>query len=235
MRNLRFYFNKKLDELMAEEFFNVRGGGIDFGKGIIKIHPQLKSIKALKDTTQRKKAIHVYFNNYYRIHGTAMLHKIKSVQNTWRKQEQKYIAITEDFFGGFRFPKGSYIAYASIINCNPRFLESKTFQFFYKKPLADVIHTITHELFHFIFFDFVEKKLKNEIKHLSEDQLWDLSEIFNVVVLRSPRYRRIINQQFVIPYPDHRRYIRQFEKAYKNSQNAEEFIRQGITIIKRKK
>jgi len=90
-------------------------------------------------------------------------------------------------------------------------------------------------LLHFIFYDFVEKKLKKEAKHLSEDQLWDLSEIFNVVVLRSPRYHRIINQQFVIPYPDHRRYIRQFEKAYKNSQNVEEFIRQGITIIKRKK
>jgi len=55
MNKLRFYLNKKVDEQMAEEFFNVRGGGIDFGKGIIKIHPQLKSIKALKDTTQRKK------------------------------------------------------------------------------------------------------------------------------------------------------------------------------------
>lgn len=235
MNKLRFYLNKKLDERMAEEFFNVRGGGIDFGKGIVKIHPQLKYVKSLKNITQRKKAIHVYFNNYYRIHGTAMLHKIESVQNVWRKQEQKYIAITKDFFGGFRFSKGRYIAYTSIINCNPRFLEPKTFQFFYKKSLANAIYTITHELLHFIFFDFIENKLKKEIKHLSEDQLWGLSEIFNVVVLKSPRYRHIVNQKFVIPYPNHRRYIRQFEKAYKSSQNAEEFIRYGIAIISAKK
>ncbi len=114
-------------------------------------------------------------------------------------------------------------------------MESKTFQFFYKKPLTDATYTIAHELLHFIFFDFIEKKLKKEIKHLSEDQLWDLSEIFNVVVLKSPRYRHIINQKFIIPYPDHLCYIHQFEKTYKNSQNAEEFIRYGISIISAKK
>ncbi|MDP3729750.1 MAG: hypothetical protein Q8R26_03340 [bacterium] len=235
MNKLRFYLNKKLDERMTEEFLNVRGGGIDFGVGIVKIHPRLKSAKSLKEIAQREKAIRVYFDNYYQIYKTAILHKLERVQDVWRKEEQKYIAITEDFFGGFRFPKGKYIAYASIINCNPRFLELKTFQFFYKKSLADAIYTITHELLHFIFFDFIEKKLKKEIKHLSEDQLWDLSEIFNIIVLKSPRYRHIVNQKFVIPYPDHRRYINKFKKAYKNSQNAEEFIRRGITIISVKK
>ncbi|BCX16194.1 MAG: hypothetical protein KatS3mg098_423 [Candidatus Parcubacteria bacterium] len=231
MNKLRFSLNKKLDKRIAEEFLNIRGGGIDFGKGIIKTHPQLKSVKSLKDITQRKKAISVYFDNYYRIHKEEILRKLKLVRNAWRKKEKKYISVTEDFFGGFRFSKGRYIAYASIINCNPRFLKLKTFQFFYKKPLADTIYTITHELLHFIFFDFVEKNLKKETKHLSEDQLWDLSEIFNVVVLKSPRYRHIINQKFVTPYPNHRHYISQFKKAYKNSQNTKEFIRRGIDII----
>ena len=235
MNKLRFYLNKKLDERMTEEFLNVRGGGIDFGEGIVKIHPKLKSAKSLKGVAQRKKAIRVYFDDYYRIYRIVMSHKIESVRKVWREQENEYIAITKDFFGGFQFPKGEYIAYASIINCNPRFLESKTFQFFYKKPLADVTYTITHELLHFIFFDFIKKKFKKETKHLSEDQLWDLSEIFNVVVFKSPRYRHIVNQKFVISYPDHRRYINQFGKAYKNSRNAEEFIRHGISIISAKR
>lgn len=235
MSKLRFYLNKKLDKRMAEEFLNVHGGGVDFGEGIVRVHPQLKSIKSLKDVAQRRKTIHVYFDNYYRIHRTAMSRKIESVRKVWCKQEKEYISVTEDFFGGFRFPKGKYVAYTSIIDCNPRFLESKTFQFFYKKSLADVTYTIAHELLHFIFFDFIKKKFKKEIKHLSEDQLWDLSEIFNVVVLKSSRYRRIVNQKFVIPYPDHLRYIHQFEKTYKNSQNAEEFIRRGLSIISSKK
>src|SRR3989338_4324032 len=116
MNKLRFYLNKKLDKRMAEEFLNVHGGGIDFGEGIVKMHPQLKSAKSLRDVAQRKKAIRVYFDNYYRVHRTAIIRKIESVRKVWRKQEQEYITITEEFFGGFRFPKGKYIAYASIIN-----------------------------------------------------------------------------------------------------------------------
>ena len=36
-------------------------------------------------------------------------------------------------------------------------------------------------------------------------------------------------------YPNHKRYIRRFEKVYKNSRNAEEFIKYGIAIINAKK
>ena len=235
MSKLRFYLNKKLDERMAEEFLNVRGGGIDFGEGIVKIHPRLKSVISLKDIAQRKKIIRAYFDNYYKSHKKEITLKLKRVREAWQKQEQRYIAITQAFFDGFQFSESKYIAYASIINCNPRFLDSKTFQFFYKKSVADAVYTIAHELLHFIFFDFVEKKLKKEIKDLSEDQIWDLSEIFNVVVLKSSQYCHIINQKFVTAYPDHQRYIKQFQKTYENSQNAEEFIRKSIAIIKAKK
>ena len=234
MNKLRFYLNKKLDEQMAEEFFNLQKGGIDFSKGILETHPLLKSAKLPNNIAQRNKINKAYFDNYYQIHRVAILNRVKQVQNAWRKQEQKYLATTEDLFNGFLFPQGKYIAYASIIDCNPRFLESKTFQFFYKKSLADAVYTITHELLHFIFYDFVKKKLPKEIRCLSEDQLWDLSEIFNVVILKLPQYRHIINQQFIIPYPKHKPYIYQFEKAYKNSKGVEEFIRRGITIINKK-
>ena len=234
MNKLRFYLNKELDERMAEQFLDERSGGIDFGRGIIKIHPQLKSARSL-DSAQRKKAIRVYFDRHYHAYEAAIRRSIEHLRRAWREREKEYIAVTENFFGGFQFPKGKYFAYASIIDCNPRFLESKTFQFFYRKSVANAVHTIAHELLHFIFFDFVEKKLKKEIKQLSEDQLWDLSEIYNVVTLASPRYSHIINKKFVMPYPDHRHYIRQFEKIYKNSQNAEEFIKKGIVIIKAKK
>lgn len=235
MKKLRFYLNKKLDERMAEEFLDEHGGGIDFGERIVKIHPQLKSVKSLKNIKQREKAIRVYFDNYYRTHRAVIHRNIERLRHAWYKREKEYSVITENFFGGFRFPKGKYIAYVSILNCNPRFLDSKMFQFFYKKPIADAIHTISHELLHFIFFDFIEQRLKKEIKMLLPDQLWNLSEIFNVIVLRSPRYRRIINKHFVRPYPSHRQYIRQFENAYRNSRDAEDFIQRGITIVKTKK
>lgn len=235
MNKLRFYTNKQLDEIMAEQFFDECAGGINFGEEIVKLHPKLKQVRLLKDTAQKKKAIQLYFDYYYRTHKAEMSRSIKCLRQVWYEREKEFINVTKNFFGGFQFPEGKYIAYTSIMNCNPRFLNSKTFQFFYKKPVADAIHTVAHELLHFMFFDFVEEKFKNEIKKISDDQLWDLSEIFNVVVLKSSRYSDIINQQLVIPYPDHQGYISQFEKAYKNSYNAEDFIRRGIVAIKEKK
>lgn len=232
MRKLRFYLNQRLDERMAGEFISECGGGIDFGKRIVELHPQLKAVKSIKSIKQKEEVIHHYFNDYYRYNRVSMVRKIDLVNNSWRRRESEYVAITENIFGGFRFPQGKYIAYASIIDCNPRFLESKNFQFFYKKSVDDSIYTIAHELLHFIFFDFVNKKLKKDVKRLSEDQLWNLSEIFNVVILKLPEYHGIIDQRFVVPYPSHRRYIGRFNKAYENSRNIREFIKLGIANLK---
>ena len=235
MKKLRFYLNKEFDKVMAEQFFNIQGGGIDFGQGTIKTHPKLKTVKNFKNNIAKKKALGIYLDEYYKLHKSAIAKKLTQVQKAWQLKENKYFTVTQNYFNGFNFLPGKYIAYASVINCNPRFLDSKTFQFFYKKSIADAVYTITHELLHFIFFDFVEKKLKKEIKHLSEDQLWDLSEIFNIIVLKSPIYSDIIDQKFIIPYPDHRSLIPQFEKVFKISKNAEEFIRHSIPIISVKK
>ncbi|HQK83670.1 MAG TPA: hypothetical protein PLK24_06965 [Atribacter sp.] len=235
MKKLRFCTNKQLDEIMIEQFLHEQGAGVDFGKRIIKLHPKLKSAKSLENTEQKKKIIHLYVYNYYRSHKEAISQSIKNLQKAWHKKEKEFVAVTGQFFMDYQFPKGKYIAYASIVDCNPRFLDSKTFQFFYKKKLADAIHTIVHELLHFIFFDFVEKKLKSEIKILTEEQLWDLSEIFNVVVLGSAQYQNIVDKKYVFPYPHHKPLLSQFRKAYKDSCNAEEFIKRGVTIIKTKK
>lgn len=231
MKKLRFYLNKEFDKIMAEQFLDEKGGGIDFSRNILRKHPDLKVAKV--NIQHRKKIISDYFNAYYRVHRSEIQQKVKRVKSMWAIQELEYITATEDYFDGFPFPSGKYIAYASIIDCNPRFLEQKTFQFFYKKPVADIIYTIAHELLHFIFFDFIKRKMKKETRTLSQDQLWDLSEIFNIVVLKSSRYTHIIDQRFVIPYPNHRELISSFEKEYKKSKNAQDFIRLGIGILKK--
>ena len=231
MRKIRFYKNQVFDEIMTNQFLDVQGGGIDFGNNILKEHPQLKSV--LSHPGKRKKIISDYFDTYYVTHGKEMDRKIDAIKNAWKKKENKYVAITEAYFSGFPFPEGKYIAYASIVNCNPRFLDSKTFQFFYKKPISEGVLTIAHELLHFIFFEFVNHRMKKNISRLSKNQLWDLSEIFNVILLRSSRYRGVIDRIRVGPYPDHRRYVPEFEHAYAHSKNVEEFIKRGINILKK--
>ena len=64
MRKLHFRFNKTLDKTMAQEFLNVQGGGINFGKEIISTHPPLKIVKSLSNV-EAKKFISSYFDSYY--------------------------------------------------------------------------------------------------------------------------------------------------------------------------
>lgn len=232
MKKLRFYKNKILDEMMIDQFLKETGGGLDFGKFIIKMYPELKKARDSMSLKDKKKIIHTFTKKYYNSHKKEIDEFSNFLKIEWSKKEDDFVKTTRIFFNGYDFPEGKYIAYSSIINCNPRFLDQKTFQFFYKKETGDAIHTIAHELLHFIFFDFVNKKLKKEAKKISDDQLWDLSEIFNVVVLKSSFYKKIIDKKFVKSYPDHKKYIAKFEAAMKKSSNIEDFIKRGIVILK---
>ncbi|MFA6136429.1 MAG: hypothetical protein WC705_03715 [Candidatus Paceibacterota bacterium] len=232
MIRLRFYVNKSLDKRMVKEFISVQAGGVNFGQNIIKLHPRLRFDRLNKRS--QPKIIDDYFDVYYKIHKEKIKRKINEIRREWIKWEENFVSITEKYFGGFKFSKGRYIAYPSIINCNPRFLDSKTFQFFYKKEIPDAVHTIAHELLHFIFFDFVNKKLP-KIKHeLSDDELWDLSEIFNVVLLRM-LYKNIINHRYIHPYPDHKKYLRDIIQTFLKSTNIKEFIIKSASVIRQRK
>ena len=234
MKNVQFSLNKNLDKKIVAEFLDIQQGGIDFGEGIISLHPKLKSTRQLK-AQKRKAFISSYVDSYYDDHQSSIKHNLRAIEVSWRQRERKFISTTTNIFQGFPFPSGQYIAFASIVDCNPRFLETKTFQIYYKKPTPEAVYTTAHELLHFIFFDFIEKKLAKEIKILSEAQIWDLSEIFNVIILTTTLYQDIIDQHLVIPYPNHNFLLPQFEKAYQNSEDITEFILSGINILTKKK
>ena len=45
MKKLRFFLNKDFDKFMTVQFLDEKGGGVDFGKGIIRLHPTLSVAK----------------------------------------------------------------------------------------------------------------------------------------------------------------------------------------------
>jgi len=230
MKKIRFYTNKDLDKFMALQFLNEKAAGIDFGKNIIKIHPELKKARKL-NKKEKQRIINRYFDRYYKINKKNLQKRLRLFRNEWRKKEEAFLNITSSLFDNFQFQKGMYICYLSIIDCNPRFLESKTFQTFYKKSIDEAIQTIAHELLHFIFFDLLNKKLKKESQILSKERIWDLSEIFNIIILKSDSYNNIINKETIKPYPEHIKYLSLFEKTYKQSIDIKKFISKGIKIL----
>ncbi len=234
MKKIRFYLNKSFDKFMAVQFLNEKAAGIDFGKGIVKKHPQLKDT-AQTNPIEKKRTINKYFNEYYKENRISLYKKLETLRDAWRKKESQFFDVTKSLFDGNYFQDGMYICYLSIVNCNPRFIESKTFQIFYEKETDDAVYAIAHELLHFAFFDFIDRKLKKESQTLSEEQIWDLSEIFNIIVLRSDLYKNIINKKFVYPYPDHKKFLPVFEKAYNQSDSIKEFVLKGIEILSKSK
>ena len=227
MKKLRFYLNKNLDKFMALQFIDIKAGGVDFGNSIIKDHLKLKNIRDFNQE-KRKKIINQYFDNYYKKNNSVLIKKLLLIREKWKEKENNFFKITQKIFGGFEFKKGMYIGYISIIDCNPRFLESKTFQVFYKKNIDEAVYVIAHELLHFIFFDYFNEKIKIDI---TEEKLWDLSEIFNIVVLESDYFKEIINKKYIKPYPEHKKYLSIFRKLFKDSKNIKDFITRGINLI----
>ncbi len=219
-----FKLNKSLDKKMAFAFLNVKAGGIDFSNGIIRIHSELKSIKKKKKTDQ-KKIIDQYFDSFYKKHSDYLKKRTEKFQAEWNKTEKRYFRKVGRIFKNHPFPKGKYIGYLSIIDCNPRFLKDKTFQVFYSHP-EGVISITAHELLHFIFYDYCFKKYPEIFKKLDPDRgtFWDLAEIFNLIILSQAEFKKIHRQKSVACYPAYKKYIPKLKRLWFSKKDIDEWL-----------
>ncbi|MBU1255651.1 hypothetical protein KKH35_02150, partial [Patescibacteria group bacterium] len=75
MKKIRFYLNKNLDKFMTAQFLNEKAAGVDFGKGIVKLHPDLANIVEM-DEKQKKLVINKYFDEYYKKHKSDLRERL---------------------------------------------------------------------------------------------------------------------------------------------------------------
>jgi hypothetical protein len=176
--NVRFRLNKALDKKMMLEFLGLRASGINFANGILGPHPGIK------------RYINRYVDKFYKNHRTLLHKRALNFERKWKQKEKSFFQIVSFIFNNHPWPKGRYIGYVSIFDCNPRFLENKTFQVFFRHKLGPVYVT-AHELLHFIFYDYLQKKRKALYTQLNEDELWQLSEVVNEVMLSLPPLRTV--------------------------------------------
>lgn len=207
---IKFELNKQLDKDMAFEFLGTHAGGIDFSGGIISVHPELKNILD-KDENKQKQTINDYFDKFYEVNDADLNARLLKMSEDWKKDEDDFTKQLGKIFKNPSVPDGKYIGYLSIINCNPRFLEDRTFQVFYKHPSGSNFVT-AHEVLHFFFYDYAERKYPEIFKNLDQNSgiYWDLAELFNDVVMADPNFISKSYSEHAKPYPDHVKY---FDKA----------------------
>jgi len=70
-------------------------------------------------------------------------------------------------------------------------LKDKSFQIFYRHRYGPVYVT-AHELLHFIFFDYIEKKRADIKRKFNDNELCKLSEIVNEILLDSKYLGKVV-------------------------------------------
>lgn len=233
--HVKFKLNKSLDKKMAFDFLGAKHGGIDFSIGITGVHPELKNIEKIKGDKRRKKIISDYFDLFYKKHHLYLKNRTTKFNKEWVKVENQFIGEVRKIFKNYPFPNGKYIGYVSIIDCNPRFLNNKTFQVFYFHPHG-VRYVTAHEMLHFIFYDYATRRYHKLFKKLDTNQgiFWDLAEIFNAIILHMPNFIKIHGVKKRVIYPEHSKYIHKLESIWKKYRDIDKFIPAAYRIIVQK-
>ncbi|HCH59346.1 MAG TPA: hypothetical protein DEV73_01875 [Candidatus Zambryskibacteria bacterium] len=144
------------------------------------------------------------------------------MEKDWVLVENKFFSEVEKIFGKIKWPEGKYISYLSIFDINPRFLEDKTFQVFYRHILGSN-YVIAHEMLHFIFFSYFENQEPELSKSLDEHTIWLLSEWFNDIVLDLPEFEGI-GSGMMPGYPEVKDFSKRFGIINKNGFNVQKFF-----------
>ncbi len=215
-----FKIDKELDKKMCLKFLDVKAGGIDFRKSILQIHPELRQINNLKTKKEKTEYIDKYFNKYYRNYGKILKNDLFNVNKEWNTIKDKFFEAVTQIFDDYQWPKGKYVGYMSVINCNPVFWKNKEWQIFAWRP-EKYREIIVHEMLHFIFIDYFFKKTKN--KKLRE-KWWMIAEIFNTVVINTSAFKELIKPGKELGYPEHRLLAAKMKKEWQKTKNIDQWI-----------
>ncbi len=224
--SVEFGLNEKLDTEKLYKFISheKRRGGANFKEMLPKYHPSLVGYEKL-DPEKRLEKLQVYVHKYYEEHREDLEDFVQKMNKEWRMYAPQFFDIAGKIFKKTEWPEGEYKGYLTISPPYPRYLNSKTFQFS-SDSTERGIRVSAHELLHFIFYDYVRKRylpdLPNTVEKDMEEKLegkfkiplWELSEIFNIVVLSNDEWGKATAKQSASGYPHLKEYVPMFEKLW---------------------
>jgi len=219
---IKIILDKNLDKETFLKFFELKVGGVDFGKKIIEDHPTINKINYQK-----------YIDDYYDKNKKELTESLLEIDNLAQKKQADFFSAVKDVFKQ-DFSNKEYYGRLSIFDCNPRYLDKNVFQVYHKRRNQDKLGVVFHEVLHFIFFDYCHASFGNIVNNMNQNQgkYWDLSEIFNVIVLNQPLFQKIIKKQEKIFYPKHKKIYSTIEKIWRESDgNMEKFVSESLTVL----
>ena len=213
--------NKELDYEIYKNFWDFKVAGVDFGVNIKRHHPEIN----LENYRE-------YIDKFYADNQEVLDKSCGEINQLISKKQDAFFQALSGLFK-MDFSNHNYVGYISIFDCNPRYVESKTFQIFYKKDLLYKLEVVFHEIMHFAFFDYCDKYLSEEIKDLDKNsgKLWELSEIFNVITLNLPEFRVLTEREEKLYYTDLAKKLEIAKQVWvKSNSDMTNFIKESLLI-----
>ena len=212
---MKIELNKQLDKEVYMSFCDAIVGGANFGKKIRDDHPDITKENHIE-----------YIDNFYTTSSDKLENVLKDTRLCFDEIKGPLFFELQRYFGN-DFSKENYTCYLSIFNCNPRYLENKSFQVYYKRSHDMRKEVIAHELTHFAFYDFC-----HELKIRDDNTLWELSEVFNVIFLNLPSIQKSIGAEELLFYPDLKDKLKEIEKIWTRKLSAEKFIVTSLQYLR---
>jgi len=218
---MKIELNKQLDKEIYLDFKDLVMAGADFGGKIRKDHP------GINQDNYRK-----YIDDFYFTNEKELSEKLEQINKILvEKQDMFWLAVKNIF--GEDLSEKNYKGYLSIFNCNPRWTESGTFQVYYKKDGLDMLEVAFHESLHFAFFDFCNAKLPEIAKkyRVNSGPLWELSEIFNVIILNQPEFIEITEREEKLFYPALADKLEKIKLIWAKKLDMKKFIEESLLFL----
>jgi len=208
-----------------KDFFALNGfisdasfdGGQNLNWAIFSVFPKLKKFWVGKNFTLPAKQLKDFIKKQHAKKSQNRCRKIKQYQKAWQKSANHFFQFTEKLFPNTSWPKGKYIAYATIWGMFPRYLEDKTFLIpDFGKNNQELCAIIAHEMLHFIYYSQLFKKFPYLKSKKNAFWAWNITEIFNAIIQNTDDWQKIFghSQQ---PYPEHQKVVSKIEKQNKPS------------------
>ncbi len=172
---------------------------------------------------EREKIIKKYTKEFFKNKRKAIIGGIKQAVKEWEKVEKAYFKLVNRIFKNHHWPKGNYRGFASIFHMFPRYVDRKIFFFPYIHKIPKYANkVIAHEMLHFMFFDYIDKKygLKEdfEMSGKSKNYVWQVSEVFNNAMEGWGPYNKLFKEK-PRPYAGTEKMFTQMKKQWAEKQD----------------
>ena len=205
-------FSLDVQEIIDYDFEMYKGflsdrqfdNGKHFKMAVLEPHDLLKQYFTGTDIDLPDSAIKDYIRDTHLKRNINLLSIVFSYQESWEKVSAQYFLFVNKLFPLYDWPIGMYMGYPTIWGMYPRKIETCTFSFPVDHKNINTI--IAHEFLHFMFYDYAAKYFSEYMDLNSGIFIWDVSEIFNVLLQNSQKCLNVF-QEKVPGYDEHKEII----------------------------